>query len=380
MTQAVGSSTSPRRVSINLLWCVPGAVGGSEEYLVRQLSGLRDARPDDELTLHCLAGFADAHPDLADRCVVDEAPIHGSSRARRIIAEHTWLPRRSRGADLVHHGGGTVPLASAGPAVVTVHDLQYLSLPDYFSTSRRAYLSAMMPRSVHRADVVAVPSDYVRSTVVEAFEVTPDKVVVVPHGVPADLGAHVEPESDLRCRYGLGEGPVLVFPAITHPHKGHQFLLDVMARSWTDPDLRLLLLGGPGAADAAVSATIERLGLAGRVVRPGRVPAQDRDGLIALATALVFPSEYEGFGAPAVEAMALGTPVITSDQPALAEVVRDAGLVLPHDPDAWADALDSVISRRAELVVAGRSRAQDFTVAVSGAALARAHQLAVEHT
>ena len=96
-------------------------------------------------------------------------------------------------------------------------------------------------------------------------------------------------------------------------------------------------------------------GLERRVVRPGRVPAADRDGLIALAEALVFPSEYEGFGAPVVEAMALGTPVVCSDQAALAEVVGDAGIVLPRDVDAWAGALDEVAAATADALVAGRA-------------------------
>ncbi len=127
-----------------------------------------------------------------------------------------------------------------------------------------------------------------------------------------------------------------------------------------------------------VARAITDLGLEGRVVRPGRVPSADRDGLIALADALVFPSEYEGFGAPVVEAMALGTPVICSDQPALAEVVGDAGVVLPRDADAWAGALDLVGQRRAAMVTAGRARARAFTAARSGAALAAAYRLAAE--
>jgi glycosyltransferase involved in cell wall biosynthesis len=169
-----------------------------------------------------------------------------------------------------------------------------------------------------------------------------------------------------------------VFPAITHPHKGHRFLLDVMAQHWDDPDLRLVLLGGVGAADGEVVDAIAARGLAERVVRPGRVPYADRDGLIALADALVFPSEYEGFGAPVVEAMALGTPVICSDQPALAEVVGDAGLVLPRDPDAWADALTVVGERGSEMIVAGRHRASSFTAARSGAGLVAAYRRALE--
>ena len=94
-----------------------------------------------------------------------------------------------------------------------------------------------------------------------------------------------------------------------------------------------------------------------------------------MADALVFPSEYEGFGAPVVEAMALGTPVICADQPALVEVVGDAGLVLARDADAWADALDVVAAQRATMIEAGRERARAFTAARSGAALAAAYQL-----
>ncbi|MET0578111.1 MAG: glycosyltransferase, partial [Ilumatobacteraceae bacterium] len=215
--------------------------------------------------------------------------------------------------------------------------------------------------------------------IVDHFGTDPSTIVVVPHGVEPHLGQNAPTESHLRRQYGLGDGPVIVFPAITHPHKGHRFLLEVMAAHWSDPDLRLVLLGGAGLAAAEVDRAIVELGLEPRVVRPGRVPAGDRDGLIALADALVFPSEYEGFGAPVVEAMALGTPVVCSDQAALAEVVGDACIVLPRTVDAWAGALDEVARRRPALVTAGRARAADFTIARSGAALAVAYRTALEH-
>ena len=106
------------------------------------------------------------------------------------------------------------------------------------------------------------------------------------------------------------------------------------------------------------------------------MPDAHRDGLLAAADALVFPSEYEGFGAPVVEAMALGTPVICSDQPALAEVVGDAGLVLPLEIDAWAPALEMVAARADAMRSAGRARARAFTTERSGAALVEAYDLA----
>ena len=363
-------------VAVNLLWCVPGQVGGSEQYLVRQLLGLAAGTRGIDPTVYCLPAFVDAHPELSRSYPMVTAPICGDDRVRRILTEQTWLARRTRSADVVHHGGGTAPRFGGRPIVLTVHDLQYETFPDYIGRTKLRYLRAVMPASVARAAVVTVPTDYVRRTVIDRFDTDPERVVVVPHGVEPDLGARARPESELRREYGLGDGRVLVFPAITHPHKGHLFLLDVMARHWDDPDLRLVLIGGAGAADDDVTRRIGQLGIGDRVVRTGRVDDDDRDGLVRLAHALVFPSEYEGFGAPVVEAMALGTPVVCSDQAALVEVVADAGLVLPLESDAWADVADRVERDGATMRAAGLRRARDFTASTSGAALAAAYRLA----
>jgi glycosyltransferase involved in cell wall biosynthesis len=368
------------RIAVNLLWCVPGEVGGSEEYLERQLSGLGRLATGFRPEVFSPTGYGAAHPAMADRFDLVTAGGDGRRRARRIVTEHTWLARRTRDADLVHHGGGTVPFVGGRPIVLTIHDLQFLRHPEYHTTRKLRYLSTVVPRSARRADVIAVPSEFVRSTVIEAFGVDPRDVVIVRHGVGSDLGAAATDATILRDRYSLGDGPVIIYPAITHPHKGHRFLLDVVARHWIDPDLRLVLLGGRGSADGIVEAAIDELGVRPRVVRPGRVPAADRDGLIALSDALVFPSEYEGFGAPALEAMALGTPVVCADHPALAEVVGSAGLVLPRAIDAWSGALDEVGRRRGELVAAGTARAAHFTLERSGADLALAYDRALEQT
>lgn len=365
-------------VAVNLLWCVPGDVGGSEEFLVRQLLGLAEQPTEFLPTLYVVHSFVAAHPELAALYPMVIAGVSGRERVRRVAAEHLWLRRQTKHAEIVHHGGGTTPAVGAGPIVLTIHDLQYLTHPEYHSRRKLRYLTKAVPRSVQRAAVIATPTDWVRSTVIEAFDVDPERVMVVPHGIEAEIGDAAPSEFELRRDYGLGAGRVLVFPAITHPHKGHEFLLDVMAEHWDDPDLRLVLLGGAGAADRQVEAKIAALRLERRVVRTGRVSAAHRDGFIALADAMVFPSEYEGFGAPVVEAMALGTPVIAADQPAVAEVIGDAGIVVPRDIDAWAGVLDDIDARRPELVAAGRRRSAAFTAARSGAALARAYRRAVE--
>lgn len=372
-------------VGVNLLWCRPGEVGGSEQYLARQLAGLADAAPDIRVRLAVPPGFAAAHADLAARFdVVTAAASVGRRRIARIVAEARTLPTMLGDVDVVHHAGGTLPLSRgsrrpAGGTVLTIHDVQYLQFPQYFSAARRTYLRLRLPPSVRAADVIAVPSEFVKSTVVDAYRIDPGRITVVPHGVDPPAPGVDEPgvdEPGIRRRYGLGDRRIVVYPAFTHPHKGHRFLLDLMAGRWSDPDLVLVLLGGAGAAEADVRAAVAERRLENRVVRPGRVPDADRDGLVAIAEALVFPSEYEGFGAPLLEAMVLGTPVVCSDRAALPEVAGDAALVRPLDLDAWSGALDEIARDRADLVARGRARAARFTTRASGAALAAAYRRA----
>lgn len=375
-------SGRPTPVAVNLLWCRPGLVGGSEEYLVRQLLGIGELAADGEcpfeVTAYAAAGFGDAHPELPPSVALVEGPRWAARRPSRVAAEHTWLAGRTRGAALVHHGGGTAPMFGRRPIVLTVHDLQFLTYPAYVHPVKLRYLQRAVRASVRRAAVVAVPSEYVRGTVIEAYGADPDTVVVVPHGIeapPHGADAPAARAAVVRARYGLGEGPYVVFPAITHPHKGHRFLLDVVARTPDGP--RLVLLGGRGAADAEVEAAIVSLGLTSRVVRPGRVPSADRDAIVAGAEALVFPSEYEGFGAPVLEAMALGTPVVCSDRGSLPEVAGDAAIVAPLDIDAWVAALDTLPSRRPTLVRDGLARAAVFSVRHSALALLAAYRRAL---
>ena len=369
---------SPTRVGVNLLWLRPGIVGGSEEYLVRQLLGLAEIGVEGELdvTVFALPSFRAAHPDVAAAFDVVDAPVSGDSRPRRVLAEATWLAAeaRRRRLALVHHGGGTVPARTGGaPAVLTVHDLQVLSFPEFFSPVKRAYLRAALPRSVRRAAALCVPSAFVAGTVREAFGVPRDRVTVVPHGLRPPAVAPT-PIAELRARYGLPERFV-VYPAITHPHKDHVTLVRALARV---DGVGAVLLGGRGGADDEVSAAVEHLGLGDRVVRPGRVPDADRDGCYRAALALAFPSRYEGFGAPVLEAMALGCPVVAADATALPEVVGDAGLlVAPGDVRAWAEALTNVATDpalRDRLADAGRRRAAVMTAAHSAHALVSAYR------
>jgi alpha-1,3-rhamnosyl/mannosyltransferase len=363
----------PLRVAVNLLWLAPGRVGGSEEYLVRQLTGLPGH--DLEVVLYCTPRFAEAHPPITSRFATVTLPFRRDWRGARIVAEHSWLAVRGRSADVVHHGGGTAPMIGTRPIVLTVHDLQYRRFPQYFGPVRRAYLERVVPLSVRRSAIVTTPSEYVRGTVIEAFGVAADRVVVVPHGVPEPDHPDAVAVADARERLGIGGRPYLVYPAITHPHKNHRVLV-AMLRS-LDADIALVLLGGEGAAESDLRRDVAASGESHRIVRTGRVSAHDRDVVIAGASAMVFPSEYEGFGAPLVEAMALGTPIVCSATPAVREVVGDAGVVVPAgDADAWAAGVGEALRLRDELVDRGHRRRSLYTLEASGSALAESYRRA----
>jgi alpha-1,3-rhamnosyl/mannosyltransferase len=364
------------KVGVNLTWIGPGRVGGSEEYLVRQLLGLTAVAPGDvDVEVFASPSFATAHPELTGCVRVTTTPIDRDNRGLRIGLEHTWLAAKTRGCDVVHHGGGTTPFAGHRPIVLTIHDLQYLEYPEYFSAARRRYLATMMSPSVRRASVVVTPSGFVRDSVVDAFGIRPERVVVVPHGIPPiDVPSDDEIRS-VRTALGLDDAPYLVYPAITHPHKRHDVLIRLIES--LDDGTRLVLLGGAGRAEASVAAAIQASPARRRVVRPGRVDDAVRDAVIAGSDALVFPSEFEGFGAPVVEAMALGVPVVCADTAAVREIVGDAAVVAESaDPDAWAAAVARARADRDALVARGGDRRNLFTTEMSGRALLAAYRLA----
>ncbi len=323
------------RVGVNLTFVRPGRVGGTEEYLTRLLGALADGDGHDDglgVTLVVLPGFPAAHPDLAARFRCEVAPVPGGVRPLRVLAESTWMARRTGRLDLVHHAGGTVPVVaprSRPPAVVTVHDLQYLDHPEFFHPAKRRWLARSVPRAVACAARVQAPSRATAAALTSRLGVAADRLDVVPHGI-GDPPVDPAPDDTVPR-------PYVVYPAVTHPHKNHAVLLEALAGV---DGLHLALPGGRGRADDEVTAAAARPGLRGRVHRLGRVPAPTLGALVRDATALVFPSRYEGFGAPVVEAMRLGRPILAADAGSLPEVVGGAGrLIDPDDVDAWREAL-----------------------------------------
>lgn len=370
-------------VGINLLWLVPGEVGGSEEATVASLLALhRRADPDLDIRLFALPGFATAHPEVIDAFPTVVWGRSGRSRGTRIVGESTWLARRTAPLDLVHHAGGTVPPVRRAACVLTVHDLQPLERTATHGSLKRAYLRASIPRSVRAARVVVTPSEFVRRSVIARFGTDPARVVAIPHGV--DRPRDARPAAELQALYGL-DGPVVLYPAITYPHKNHLLLVEAFAAVVEQhPTALLVLPGGCGSREAALSARIRELGLTRSVRRLGRIPSADVAGLYDLAAVVAVPSRYEGFGLPAAEAMAHGAALVAAATTALPEVVGDAGLLVdPDDPGAWAVALGGLLADpadRARLGAAGLERAGRFRWEANASALADVYRQALRST
>ncbi len=345
-------------VGVNLLWLRSGRVGGSEDYAVRLLSAVPLEAPV-RLTLFTSPGFAKAHPSLARRHEVVTSRA-GRLRPLRVLIENTWLAAqcRRRGLDVVHHFGGTVPFVGVRPAVVTVHDLQPLDHPKRFGLVKRLYLRVMLPWSVRRAGTVVTVSEFCRSRLVERLKVDPQRVDVVP--APVDDSSTVS-EMPLAAAVPDLDSPFVLYPALTYSHKNHEILLQALALLAADGvDLALVVSGGPGPLDAKLDHLADKLGVGGRWHRLGRIPRAVLDGLYRQAVAVVFPSKYEGYGLPVVEAMVRGCPVVAADAGALPEVVGSGGrLVDPDDAKLWAEAIGELVGNpdaRRKLSEAGASR------------------------
>lgn len=366
------------RVGANLLWLVPGVVGGSEEYSVRLLAALADRVGSSmDVTLFVNRRLPDAHPALVERYRTVVAPVDGDHKAVRVAAESSWLAWqvRRRRLDLVHHLGGILPLVQPTPSVVTIHDLQPLAMPEHFHPVKRAFHRAVLPWSARTAQRIVTLTEHTRADLVARLGVDPSRVAIVPSGVAPQQPRPQAEVAEVLERYGLGAAPFFLYPAITYPHKNHALLVDAFARLHADrPEVRLVLTGGVARCEGAVREQVAGLGLGDAVLRPGRIPADDLDALYRAAAALTFPSRFEGFGLPVLEAMSRGCPVLAADATALPEVVGRAGVLLPPDrAEEWASAMRRIIdddAHRARLVASGLERAAQHSWAAAADACA----------
>ena len=371
-----------KKVGINLLWMVPGIVGGTETYMARLLSGLAERPTEFDYTLFALPQFKEAHPELAQTFKTAYAPVRGRSKSFRVAGESTWLLAqcRIRNIDLVHHAGGVIPLVRTSRPLLTIHDLQFLDYPEYLTRTKLTYLKKMVPRSAEAARFVMTPSEFTRRQVIERLNIDPSIVTVVPHGISPREGK--EAAREVRGRYEL-DGPFFLYPAITYPHKNHLVLLEAFSRLLkVHPEAQLVLTGAKGSMEVRIAQEVQRLGIDKNVKRLGHVPTRDLDALYHDAVALAFPSRFEGFGAPVLEAMSRGCAVVAANATALPEVVGEAGvLISPDNPEEWCQSMCEVLedeSVRENLAKAGRERSRGFTWASAADTLEDVYRTALE--
>ena len=334
------------RVGISLLTLVPGEVGGAETSARGLCRGLAEAG-----ALEYAAFTPPAAPGAGEG--LPEVPVPEYRRARSIperalamalaAARPGLLRRRYTGLDAVHY-----PLTIALPPLelptaVTVHDLQHRDHPELFSRAERLFRARTHERSARSAQAVVVPSQFVSRRAIELLGLPPERVHAIPWGVDHE-----------RFRPGDEERePFLLYPARPWPHKNHARLLEAFARLRGErPELRLVLTGG-GHEGRPMPDGVEVRGL---------VPGDELASLYRRAACLVFPSLYEGFGQPPLEAMASGTPVAASNIPAVAEACGDAAALFdPMDADDIAAVVGAVLESPGRFAAAGPERARAFT-------------------
>jgi len=361
-----------RTLGVNLLYLVPGVVGGTEEYAVRVLRAVAKYPDDDlEVVLFARDSFADAYPDLV-RAFTTKTLALPANRVLRVAAENSWLARHSRGVDALHHLGGRVPAFGSAPSVVTVHDLQPLQFPESFSAVKRRFLAFSLPRSVRKAQLVVTVSEWARRSIIDMLHIPEQRTAVI--SAPCEPIDRADLVTDQRVaalpialrRIARAGDPFFVYPAITYAHKNHRTLIAAFAPvARAHPTVRLVLTGRAGPLESEMTELVDSLSLADRVVRTGRIERTQLDTMLALARALVFPSIYEGFGIPVIEALRVGCPPIVADATALPEAVGGAGvLVEPLSVDAWSAALEPALAwdapRRDALVAAGSRRLEEL--------------------
>jgi glycosyltransferase involved in cell wall biosynthesis len=270
--------------------------------------------------------------------------------------------------DVFHSPDYVLPHVRHGKAVVTIHDLSFLRYPEGAEPKLRRYLAKAVPRAVGRAELVLADSENTRNDIIELLGTSPEKVEVLHPGVDGTFRPVKEDRllSAARSAYGL-DFPFILAVGTLEPRKNHVLLLDAYAvlREISDVPHKLAIAGGKGWLYEGVFRRVEELSLERDVVFLGFVPEDDLPALYSLADVFVFPSVYEGFGLPPLEAMACGTPVVASRSSSLPEVVGDAGLMVPpDDPTALAGTIRKLLNDqelRQDLIERGVSQALKFT-------------------
>ena len=354
------------RIGVNALYLIPGGVGGTEIYLRELLAALARIDTTNEYFVFTnLETGADLVPRQANFHPRPQA-VRASFRPGRILWEQVALPLavvRYR-LDVMFNPGFTAPVLAARRLVTVFHDLQHKRHPEHFRRFDLPFWRLLLWASAHRSQRLIADSESTRADLLHFYRLPSKSIEVIPLGVG-------------RRFFELDRSsiePYVLCVSTLHPHKNIDRLIRAYARG--KRDVRLALAGMRGFHTRSVERLIAELGVADSVQLTGWIPREELYSLYERARAFIYPSTFEGFGMPVLEAMAAGIPTACSDIPPLREVAGDAALFFnPLDEDAIGAALDCItgdnVTRR-RLAEAGPERARRFTWEQTAAATLRA--------
>lgn len=313
------------RIGINALYLIPGGVGGTETYLRCLVTALEELASG-----HEIAVFTNRETGpLGTRCHVQ--PVRARCRPCRILYEQLALPIQiaRRRIDVLLNPGFTAPLAAPLPQVTVFHDLQHKRHPEYFRWFDLPFWRLLLWASARCSARLIAVSEATRQDLLRYYG---RDAAVIPHGVEDRFFALAKKRKP---------GDFLLYPSTTHAHKNHDRLLRVFARLRTEqPALRLVLTGVAGFADPQVRRRICELNLEGAVELRGWLPREELLELYRRARGFVYPSLFEGFGMPVLEALAAGLPVACSGIEPLRSLA--GGYALLFDPRSEGQMLDAL--------------------------------------
>jgi glycosyltransferase involved in cell wall biosynthesis len=356
-------------IGLNLIFLVPGETGGME-VAARELipALLAQAPPGIRFTAFVNRETAAAKDGpWGELLPVMTVPVSARNRVQWVLGEQMLLPAMAAraGIQLMHSMASTAPLWGRFQRVVTVHDLIYARFPDAHAGIRDKGMKVLVPAAAHRADRVIADSQSTRNDLIALLGIAPALIDVVPLGLGAVRRQAPLAEREVRARFDLGERRVVLSLSAKRPHKNLLALLGALARVPADERPVLVLSGYATAYELELRRQARLLDIEADVRFPAWVSGEELEGLWALAQAFVFPSLYEGFGLPVLEAMARGVPVACSNVSSLPEVAGDAALLFdPSDEAAIAQALMRLLSDLGlaqDLRERGLRRAHEFT-------------------
>ena len=355
-------------VGLNLVYLVPGETGGMETYARELIPRLVRERPGLRLTAFVNREAAEAGGGPWGELIPSVTiPVRARNRIEWVRGEQQYLPRAAalHGVDLMHSLASTAPAWGPFRRVTTIHDVMYRVHPEAHFGLRTLGMRALVPLAARRSDRIIAISEATRRDVERYLGADPGRIDVVPEGTGATTGAAPEAAGALRARHALGERAVVLSVSAKRPTKNLARLLDALALIPPERRPVAVLPGYPTPYEAELRDHAAAAGVADDVRWLGWVGDAELEGLYALADAFVFPSLYEGFGLPVLEAMQRGVPVACSDSSSLPEVAGDAALMFdPRDPPAIAAAIEAILGNPAEaelMRAAGRARAERFT-------------------